>query len=464
MEISGNRTLLSFINNDEKSSQKSPQLEIYEPDPQNSRPAKYYTASLTDPYSPPSPESPWACTPTNPSPPSTLLYQCIASLHRHDGNIFSIAVLHGSVFTGSESSHIRVWKQMDFAERGYLKTNSGDVRAILAYGNMLFTTHKDHKVRVWSVTNNSGDFRSRKLTMLPPQNSFRLFSRKKTLQHQDCISCLAYYHAEGLLYTGSWDKTVKTWRVSDQRCMDSFVAHNDAISAIVVNQEDGSVFTCSSDGSVKIWRRVYGENSHTLTMTLKFQLSPVNALAISSSLNSCYLYSASSDGLISFWKKEKISSRFNHGGFLQGHKYSVLCVVAMERLIFSGSEDTTVRIWRREEGSSFHECLAVLDGHRGPVRSLAACLENVVMGFLVFSASMDGTFKVWRVRIFPEEKNTSKYERVQRDPKLKLMEYETVKRSDLDTKFMECEIRAALEILSANVMFAHYHITIFGLV
>ncbi|KAF9616014.1 hypothetical protein IFM89_027953 [Coptis chinensis] len=139
---------------------------------------------------------------------------------------------------------------MDFAERGYLKTNSGDVRAILAYGNMLFTTHKDHKVRVSSVTSNSGDFPSRKLTMLPPQNSFassqgRKRYNTKIVSHASLTTMQKGYY----IYTGSWDKTVKTWRVSDQRCMDSFVAHNDAISAIVVNQEDGSVFTCSSDGS-----------------------------------------------------------------------------------------------------------------------------------------------------------------------------------------------------------------------
>ncbi|KAK8591147.1 hypothetical protein V6N13_031212 [Hibiscus sabdariffa] len=141
-------------------------------------------------------------------------------------------------------------------------------------------------------------------------------------------------------------------------------------------------------------------------MTLRFQQSPVNAMAISSTSNNCFLYSGSSDGTINFWEKERMSGRFNHGGFLQGHRFSVLCLVAIEKLIFSGSEDTTIRVWRREEGSCFHECLAVLDGHRGPVRCLAACLqmEKIVMGFLVYSASLDQTFKVWRVKVMPEEK------------------------------------------------------------
>ncbi|KAK1550007.1 hypothetical protein Q3G72_012243 [Acer saccharum] len=355
---------------------------------------------------PPSPESPWTLSPLQ-TPSPSILYHCIASLHRNEGNIYSIAVSKGLVFTGSESNRVRAWRQPDCIERGHIKASCGEVRAILAHGNMLFTTHRDCKVRVWNFTV-SDNFRTKKVATLPRRSSFLMFpkSNSQQKQHKDCVSCMAYYHAEGLLYTGSYDKTVKAWRVLDKKCVDSFLAHESNVNAIVVNQDDGCVFTCSSDGSVKIWRRVYRENSHTLTMTLKFQQSPVNALALSMVFNNCFLYSGSSDGTINFWEKEKMSGRFNHGGFLQGHRFAVLCLVAIEKLIFSGSEDTTIRVWRREEGSCFHECLAVLDGHRGPVRCLAACLEmeKVVMGFLVYSASLDQTFKAWRIKAMPEEK------------------------------------------------------------
>lgn len=123
-----------------------------------------------------------------------------------------------------------------------------------------------------------------------------------------------------------------------------------------------------------------------------------------------------------------MSGRFNHGGFLQGHRFAVLCLVAVEKLVFSGSEDTTIRVWRREEGSCYHECLAVLDGHRGPVRCLAACLEmeKVVMGFLVYSASLDQTFKVWRIRVLPDDQKKMCLDESNRSDSLKakIMEYE----------------------------------------
>ncbi|KAA0038617.1 F-box/WD repeat-containing protein sel-10-like [Cucumis melo var. makuwa] len=84
-----------------------------------------------------------------------------------------------------------------------------------------------------------------------------------------------------------------------------------------------------------------------------------------------------------------------------------LCLAVVESLLLSGSEDTTIRIWRREEAGWSHECLAVLDSHRGPVRCLAGTLEtmeNRVMNkmetsVLVYSGSLDQTFKVWGVKM-----------------------------------------------------------------
>jgi len=95
-------------------------------------------------------------------------------------------------------------------------------------------------------------------------------------------------------------------------------------------------------------------------------------------------------------------------------------------MIFSGSEDTTIRVWRREEGSCYHECLTVLDGHRGPVRCLAACLEmeKVVMGFLVYSASLDQTFKVWRIKVLPDEKMCMDYSEQCEAPRMKIRDYD----------------------------------------
>ncbi|XP_021726178.1 protein JINGUBANG-like [Chenopodium quinoa] len=347
-------------------------------------------------------------------------------MHR-DGDIYSIAVSNDLVLTGSSSHRIHAWKPLDCHAKGYIHASSGEVRAMVAHGEVLFTSHKDHKIRVWNMKDCSGNsssssFRPRKLTTLPNDSHFKkIISRpiapqikgtSKPIiipQHRDTISCMAYYHVEGILYTGSFDRTVKAWRVNEKKCVDSFIAHGGNINDMVVNQQNGYLITCSSDGTVKMWLRVYGENSHALIRVLVFHAYPFHALAFSVAVsNKSFLYSGSTDGTINYWEQE-ISCRYTHGGFLQGHRFAVLSLVTIENIVISGSEDSTIRIWKREKGrGNIHECLAVLEGHRGPVRCLATFLQKdkFALSFLVYTASLDQTFKAWRVKLSPEVKKS----------------------------------------------------------
>ena len=80
-------------------------------------------------------------------------------------------------------------------------------------------------------------------------------------------------------------------------------------------------------------------------------------------------------------------------------------------MVISGSEDSTIRIWKRKEGKEVsHECLGVLEEHRAPIRCLGVYNNSKfpkeesmdeMMNFLVYSGSLDFTFKVWRVKILP---------------------------------------------------------------
>ncbi|ERN08314.1 protein JINGUBANG [Amborella trichopoda] len=344
-----------------------------------------------------SPESPWSLSPLHrhPAPPH-LLFRCVATLSAKDGNVLAIAVAKGAVFTGSESKRVRVWQHPDCLERGSLRSSSGGVRSIHAVGDRVFTAHDDCRIRVWRVPKPNLPFRQERLATLPTTSFFPRL-RPHNL-HRAPITSLAYHQAEGLLYSGSVDCTVRSWCAADARCIDCIAAHDDAVTAVALNPEDGTLFTASSDGTIKLWKRVWGQSAHTLTMTLRFQASPVNALALAP--RGRFLYSGSSDGFVNFWEKEGTSCRYNHGGLLQGHRFAVLCLACAERIVVSGSEDATIRVWRRE-GGSLHECLAVLEGHRGPVGCVAAWLEaeGGAVGVVVYSGSLDRTVKVWRLSI-----------------------------------------------------------------
>ncbi|KAK1272488.1 hypothetical protein QJS04_geneDACA015185 [Acorus gramineus] len=83
------------------------------------------------------------------------------------------------------------------------------------------------------------------------------------ISHADTVSGLALSPDRLLLYSISWDRTIKVWRTSDFKCLKSIEgAHDDAINAIVVSK-DGTVYTGSADAKIKVWKK------NALVMTLQ---------------------------------------------------------------------------------------------------------------------------------------------------------------------------------------------------
>ncbi|VAI21684.1 unnamed protein product [Triticum turgidum subsp. durum] len=199
----------------------------------------------------------------------------ISSLVREEGHIYSLAAKGDALYTGSDSKNIRVWRKQK--DSGGFKSSSGLVKAIVISGERIFTGHQDGKIRVWKVSPKNG--LHKRVGSLPrlrdflrgslnPSNYVEVRKNRSALwiRHSDAVSCLSPTDAgQGLLYSGSWDRTFKVWRISDSKCLESVVAHDDNVNAIVAAY-DGLVFTGSADGTVK---------------TLLKQEHAVNALAVS---------------------------------------------------------------------------------------------------------------------------------------------------------------------------------------
>lgn len=176
----------------------------------------------------------------------------IGSLVREEGHIYSLAASEDLLYTGSDSKNIRVWKnQKEFT--GF-KSNSGLVKAIIIAGGRIFTGHQDGKIRVWKVSGKNPIIHKR-IGTLPtfkayikssfnPKNyiEIRRHHNAVWIKHFDAISSLSISDDKSLLYSGSWDKTFKVWRVSDFKCLESIKAHDDAVNSIVAGF-DGLVFT-----------------------------------------------------------------------------------------------------------------------------------------------------------------------------------------------------------------------------
>ncbi|KAA8545920.1 hypothetical protein F0562_020629 [Nyssa sinensis] len=330
----------------------------------------------------------------------------IGSLVREEGHIYSLAASGDLLYTGSDSKNIRVWKNLK--EFSGFKSNSGLVKAIVISGEKIFTGHQDGKIRVWKFSpKNQKPYK--RIGSLPtgkdfikssfnPKNYVEVRRHRNVpwIKHFDAVSCLSLDEDQGLLYSGSWDKSLKVWRISDSKCLESINAHDDAVNSVVAGFE-GLVFTGSADGTVKVWRReLLGRSSrHVLVQVLLKQDNAVTALAVDPM--SAVIYCGSSDGLVNFWEREK---HLSHGGVLRGHKMAVLCLAAAGNLVFSGSADKSICVWRREEGG-VHTCLSVLTGHSGPVKCLAVEEDQESSKgdrrWIVYSGSLDKSVNVWRV-------------------------------------------------------------------
>jgi len=87
--------------------------------------------------------------------------------------------------------------------------------------------------------------------------------RRLWIEHADSISCLAVaatVHNAALLYSGSWDRTLKVWRIADLKCLEYIRAHDDTVNAVAADA--GIVYFGSADGRVKAWEK--GKASHFL--------------------------------------------------------------------------------------------------------------------------------------------------------------------------------------------------------
>ncbi|KAJ6353141.1 hypothetical protein OIU76_002198 [Salix suchowensis] len=228
----------------------------------------------------------------------------MGSLVREEGHIYSLATSGDLLYTGSDSRNIRVWKnRREFA--GF-KSNSGLVKAIVISDDRIFTGHQDGKIRVWKVSSRDPSVHKRVGTLptmkdyiknsMKISNYFEVKRHKNAVwfRHYDAISCLSLSEDKTFLYSSSWDKTFKVWRISNSRCIESVIAHDDSVNSIVTGF-DGLVFTGSADGTVKA------------TM-----------------------------GLSSAWRQREMTSRQPPRG---------------DGFLYSGSLDKSVKMWRVSENS-----------------------------------------------------------------------------------------------------------------
>ncbi|KAG8072342.1 hypothetical protein GUJ93_ZPchr0006g45662 [Zizania palustris] len=372
---------------------------------------------------------------------SASLHQCIATIKIHSSMssyVSALAVDGDSLYMASSDGSIRLWaldnerrrqEQQDESCSGTAGTTAADtdspVKSLLATGNggLLLSSHQDGKIRAWRAgSRRDGTWQlvlraelptavDRLRTCLIPWSyvEVRRHRRRTWVHHVDAVTALAVSPDGALLYSASWDRSLKVWRLPNFRCVESISsAHDDAINALAVSP-DGRVYTGSADKKIKVWRRGPGQKKHALIGTMERHLSAVNALALGA--NGVVLYSGACDRSVVVWESaDDGSGRMEATGTLRGHAKAILCLAAAGELLCSGSADRTVRVWRRG-ADKVYTCLAVMESHGAAVKSLAlvrgrdhhgSCSSETgsssdSSSALVCSGALDGDVKIWSV-------------------------------------------------------------------
>ncbi|PPD79057.1 hypothetical protein GOBAR_DD24024 [Gossypium barbadense] len=339
--------------------------------------------------------------------PSTCCEQQVYSYNSaykylDDQNVIFIDRAQKRNLRASQGKDIIVWQQPDLRQFTKFGQGDGSVKALVAVGNKVFTAHQDSKIRVWKVSTSSENV-FKLINTLPTTKDYlgkfmkqsnyvqtRRHHKRLWIEHADSISCLAVYN--GLVYSGSWDKTLKVWRISDLKCLESIKAHDDAINSLVACK--GIVYSASADGKIKAWGK-HGNTSHSLQGILEGH-KDVSLNSVTVSEDGKWVYGGGSDGYIMGWEGNANFISWKLVSETKAHHMAVLCMCLMGEVLCSGSADKTIGIWKREAYGKLCK-IGVINGHQGPIKCLQASPCNVGNGFLLYSGGLDKTVRVWWV-------------------------------------------------------------------
>ncbi|XP_031284931.1 protein JINGUBANG [Pistacia vera] len=340
-------------------------------------------------------------------------YRSLAVLSGHVGSVSCLALCGEFILSASQGKDIIVWQQPDL--RLFTKFGQGDgsIKALVTVGNKVFTAHQDSRIRVWKVSRRSENV-FRLVDTLPTTKDYlgkfmkqsnyvrtRRHHKRLWIEHADSISCLTV--CNGLIYSGSWDKTLKVWRIADLKCLESIKAHDDAINGLVASK--GIVYSASADGKIKAWGKE-GKSSHSLKGILEGHKDvSLNSVVVSE--DGKWVYGAGSDGFVMGWEGSADFVSWKLICEIKAHEMAVLCVCLAGELFCSGSADKSIGIWKREAYGKLCK-VGIINGHEGPVKCLQASPNSIGGGFLLYSGGLDKSVRVWWVpKHSPEKQDNS---------------------------------------------------------
>ncbi|KAL4808263.1 WD40-repeat-containing domain protein [Aspergillus unguis] len=293
------------------------------------------------------------------------------------------------ILTGSDDTNINVYDTKTGVLRATLQGHEGGVWALEYHGNTLVSGSTDRSVRVWDIERArcTQIFHGHTSTVRCLQIVLPVEVGKKADGTPEMMP------KEPLIITGSRDSNLRVWKlpkpgdpgyyqsgphVDDTDCpyfVRVLTGHTHSVRAIAAHGD--TLVSGSYDCTVRVWKVSTGETVHRLSgHSLK-----VYSVVLDHKRNRCI--SGSMDNMVKVWSLETGSCLYN----LEGHTSLVgLLDLKCDRLV-SAAADSTLRIWDPETG----QCKSMLSAHTGAITCFQHDGQKVISG-------SDRTLKMWDVR------------------------------------------------------------------
>lgn len=284
-------------------------------------------------------------------------------LEGHEGGVWALQYEGNILVSGSTDRSVRVWDiekglctQVFFGHTSTVrclqilmptevgKTFNGEP-IMMPPNPLIITGSRDSQLRVWRLPEAGS---RRYIQTGPPANDNECpyFLRILT-GHTHSVRSIAA-HGDTLV-SGSYDATVRVWRISTGEALHVLHGHTQKVYSVVLDHERNRCISGSMDSFVKIWDLDTGACLHTLEgHTLLVGLLD---------LRDERLVSAAADSTLRIWDPENGKCK----NTLMAHTGAITCFQHDGRKVISGSEKT-VKMWDIQTGDCIQDLLTDLGG------------------------------------------------------------------------------------------------------
>ncbi len=293
------------------------------------------------------------------------------------------------ILTGSDDNNINVYDTKTGALRTKLVGHEGGVWALQFEGNTLVSGSTDRSVRVWDIEKGEERqvFRGHTSTV----RCLQIVTPAKIGENAEGKPIMMPKYP--LIITGSRDSTLRVWRlprpedaafIQNEADADidecpyfvrTLTGHQHSVRAIAAYAD--TLVSGSYDCTVRVWKISTGETIHRL----QGHTQKVYSVVLDHARNRCI--SGSMDNMVRIWSLDTGSLIYT----LEGHTSLVgLLDLTRDRLV-SAAADSTLRIWDPDNG----QCKATLSAHTGAITCFQHDGQKVISG-------SDRTLKLWNIR------------------------------------------------------------------